>query len=64
MCYQLCLFKAKPLQASESFGDVSSFLALLQELAGGSAWDRALMGGSLPARRKWLWTPGTLLIWN
>lgn len=48
MCCQLCLFKGKPLQVSESFGDVSSFLALLWEPAGGSAWDRAWMRGSPP----------------
>lgn len=40
------------------------FLALLQELARGSAWDRAPMGGSPPGCGKWVLTPGTLLIWN
>lgn len=40
------------------------FSALLQELARGSAWDRAPMGGSPPGCGKWVWTPGTLLIWN
>lgn len=52
LCRQLVLWRCELL------------LAVLQELARGSAWDRAPMGGSPPGCGKWVWTPGTLLIWN
>lgn len=59
MCHQLCLFKAKPLQAAESFGDVSSFWHCCRVSLG------QILSGRRPTRvQDVALDPGPLLIWN